>query len=114
MNIIALSLGLVPVPPLPPAVRERQNRIADERHRCANTGRLTRQSATGYRAKMLQLLRDTGPGTTADIANAFDTTCKGVRPHLHILEQAGEVRFDVSYHGSRRDYLWHAVETDKS
>ena len=28
MNIIALSLGLVPVPALPPAVRERQSRIA--------------------------------------------------------------------------------------
>jgi len=50
MNIIALSLGLAPIPPLPPAVRERQNRIADDHHRCTNVGRMTRQSATAYRA----------------------------------------------------------------
>ena len=44
MNIIALSLGLAPIPPLPPAVRERQNRIADERIRCGNTGERMSQS----------------------------------------------------------------------
>ena len=71
MNIIALSLGLAPIPPLPPAVRERQNRIADDRHRCTNVGRMTRQSATAYRAKLLQMLRDTGPATTSEVADYF-------------------------------------------
>lgn len=110
MNIIALSLGLVPVPPLPPAVRERQNRIADERHRCINTGSMTRMAATEYRAQMLQLLRDTGPGTTSDVAIAFNSTCKAVRAHLYVLQQAGKVRFEETRHGSRKDYTWSAVE----
>ena len=92
-------------------MRERQNRIADERHRCTNTGRMTRQSATEYRAQMLQLLRDTGPGTTSDVANAFNTTCRGVRAHLYVLQSAGKVRFTEHRHGSRKDYLWHAVES---
>lgn len=110
MNIIALSLGLAPVPPLPPAVRARQNRIADERHRCNNVGRMTRQSATAYRAEMLQMLRDTGPATTSDVALHYNTTCKAVRAHLQRLCDDNLVHFRVEWHGSRRDYTWYVPE----
>lgn len=110
MNIIALSLGLAPIPPLPPAVRERQNRIADDRHRCTNVGRMTRQSATAYRAKLLQMLRDTGPATTSDVAHHFNTTCKAVRAHLQRLCDDSLVQFRVEWHGSRRDYTWYVPE----
>lgn len=111
MNIIALSLGLLPVPPLPPGVRERQNRIADERIRCVNSGeRMSRESATAFRARILDMLRDTGPGTTSDIALAFDTTCKGVRSHLYVLHDAGLVAYSEARHGARKDYTWYAVE----
>ena len=92
-------------------MRERQNRIAEERHRCTNSGRMTRIAATAYRAEILHLLRETGDATTSDIAHAFNTTCKAVRAHLHVLLGVGAVNCEVSYHGSRRDYLWHAVES---
>lgn len=115
MNIIALSLGLVPVPALPPAVRERQSRIADERHRCANFGeRMTNQSVASYRAKILNLLRETGPASTADIASEFNATTKAIRPHLDRMALDGTVRFEVSMSGGRKAFTWHAVEAGKS
>lgn len=111
MNIIALSLGLVPVPPLPPAVRERQNRVADERHRCANFGeRMTNQSVASYRAKILNLLRETGPASTAEIASEFNTTTKYLRPHLDRMVLDGTVRFEVRMSGGRKAFTWHAVD----
>lgn len=110
MNIIALSLGLAPIPPLPPAVRERQIRIADDRHRCTNVGRMTRQSATAYRAKLLQMLRDIGPATTSEVADYFNTTRKAVRAHLQRLCDDSQVQLRVEWHGSRRDYTWYVPE----
>ena len=114
MNIIALSLGLVPVPALPRAVRERQSRIADERHRCANFGeRMTHQSVASYRAKILNLLRETGPASTAEIASEFNTTTKYLRPHLDRMVLDGTVRFEVGMSGGRRAFTWTAVEADE-
>ena len=115
MNIIALSLGLVPVPPLPPAVQERQNRIADERHRCANFGeRMTNRSVAAFRARILALLRETGPVSTSDIASDLNVTTRAIRPHLDRMALDGTVHFEVSTSGGRRAFTWHAVEADES
>ena len=111
MNIIAMNLGLAPIPPLPPAVRARQNRIEDERHRCANFGeRMTNPSIAAYRAKILTLLRETGPASTADIAGEFNTTTKYIRPHLDRMVMDGTVRFEVSAGPGRKAFTWCAVE----
>ena len=58
---------------------------------------------------ILDMLRDTGPGTTSDIALAFDTTCKGVRSHLYVLHDAGLVAHSEARHGARKDYTWYAA-----
>lgn len=110
MDIIAISLGLIPVPPLPPAVRERQHRIVEERERCNPGERMPRMSATAYRAAIVQLLRDTGPGSSADLAASFGTTGKHMRAHLARMLRDGQVRCDVIHYGTRNSYVWHAAE----
>ncbi|MBP7655400.1 MAG: hypothetical protein KA742_02500 [Pseudoxanthomonas sp.] len=111
MNIIAMNLGLAPIPPLPPAVRARQNRIDDDRHRFASCGeRMTNPSVAAYRAKILTLLRETGPASTADIAGEFNTTTKYIRPHLDRMVMDGTVRFEVSAGPGRKAFTWCAVE----
>lgn len=79
MNIIAMNLGLAPSAPAA-GDRARQNRIDDDRHRFASCGeRMTNPSVAAYRAKILTLLRETGPASTADIAGEFNTTTKYIR-----------------------------------
>lgn len=57
MNIVALSLGLAPIPPRPAAAPVRAHRIHDER---VTPVRRTRQPPTAWRAEMLQRLCDDG------------------------------------------------------
>lgn len=109
--LLAIGLGLAPVPPLPPEVRARQNKRLFERAKCINHGRMPRTTATGYRAQIVQALRDTGSGTTADLAAYFETTAKALIGHLQRLEHDGQVRREVVLcRGNRMAYVWHPAE----
>lgn len=109
--LLAISLGLAPVPPLPPEVRARQNKRLFERANRISPGRMPRTTATGYRARIVQALRDTGSGTTADLAAYFETTGKALLGHLQRLERDGQVlREVVPCRGNRMAYVWSASD----
>lgn len=109
MNLIAINLGLAPVPPLPPSVAERQRVAAQERERAAGGVRSNKTYGEAFRRQLLDMLRDTGSGTTLDLAVSMGTNIDVLRPHLERIERDELVRRESRRIGSRSTYIWHAV-----
>lgn len=109
MNIIALSLGLVPVPPLPPEVIKRQRATALARENNVPR-RYEHRSSVEYRVQILDMLRDTGPANTLEVAvylNCDPTTARG---HLATLVKSGQIRRETLCIKGRAAYLWSIAE----
>lgn len=110
MNLIAINLGLAPVPPLPAVILERQRSTAEERERCARGERGRKTYGAAYREQMLATLRETGSGTVMDIACYMNTTRHVARSHLERLEREGKVERRQRMAGNRTVAVWHAIE----
>jgi hypothetical protein len=87
MNIIALSLGLVPVPPLPPESHRRQH-LADLPRVRSASGRI----GPGFNAEVVAMLRNTGPATAFEVADFFGQDLDAIKLRLTRLQEAGEIR----------------------
>lgn len=104
MNIITLSLGLAPIPPLPPASHRRRHLAEMPRVRSA-AGRI----GPGFGAEIVAMLRETGTATAFDIADFFGQDLDAVKLRLTTLQETGEIRCC----GRRRDStarLWEACD----
>lgn len=110
MNLIAINLGLAPVPPLPDAILKRQHAIAEKREVCASGKRSRRTYGAAYRREILAVLQETGPGTVMDIACFMDTTPDVTRSHLERMEQDGVVERRRHMAGARTVAVWHPIE----
>lgn len=106
MDIIALSLGLIPMPANP-----RQQPEEDTRKKqsvAAKSAAKRRIAGPIMRRYILELLQSTGPATASDIAIYFGQSVSGVRHHLVAMERKGLVRsilVSVTSHVRR----WEAV-----
>lgn len=111
MNIIALSLGLTPVPPRPAAAVGRLHYTPHERDDEEKEPRMKVRSASAYHAQIINTLRETGPGTTSDIAVAHKTTPRVMRRTMLRLAERGLVSYEtIAIGGGRMAYIWRAKE----
>lgn len=111
MNIIALSLGLEPIPPLPPEVVARQSDPTRDRLREAGRyGAERRGHGPTVRAEILDLLRNTGPATLLDITTYFGMSLTNAKSHLHRLARSGEVILSQELRGGRLTNIYRAAE----
>lgn len=102
MNIIALSLGLAPVPALPPETQRRRH--TSEQRYVRTTGRI----GPGFKAEIVAMLRETGPATTNEIADFFGQAMEPVKIRVALLQDAGEIRC-CGRHSKSRARVWEAV-----
>lgn len=99
MNIIALSLGLVPVPPLPPESMRRQH-LAEQRK--PPREQAARVAGPGFKSLILQMLRDTGSASASDIAVFFGQELAPVKNRLALLHDAGQNTVNAMLAHSRK------------
>lgn len=113
MDIIALSLGLAPVPPLPPEVVARQTNTTRESQRIGGRrGAAVRNDGPEIRAQLREWMRDTGPATALDLCTDFGLSQTNVKRHLYILQRAGEVRREVIFRHGRHVALFAYAEPE--
>ena len=112
MNLIAINLGLAPVPPLPAPIVARQHAISDERQRAASGERSYKSYGEDFRRKVLAMIRDTGPGTAGDLAVCLGVTSQILRKHLERLDRDGLVARKARESCGRTVYDWHAARID--
>ena len=110
MNLIAINLGLAPVPPLPPSIVERRRADSEERQRAASGVRPYKAYGEAFRATVVAMLRDTGPGTALDLAVCLGVTSQVLRGHLERLERDGLVIRKPRQVCGRTVHDWHAIE----
>ena len=111
MNIIALSLGLEPIPPLPPEVVARQSDPARDRLREAGRyGAERRGHGPTVRAEILDLLRNTGPATLLDITTYYGMSTTNAKAHLQRMTANGQVRMTQELRGGRLTNIYRAAE----
>lgn len=111
MNIIALSLGLSPVPPRPAGAVGRVHTMPPDRD--AERGpQPNARPADDINDRIVESLRKYGPSATPDLALDHKMTPKAMRARLLRLEECGLVKFDViAASGGRTTYLWSVVES---
>lgn len=102
MNIIALSLGMTPVPPLPPEAQRRRH-LSEVKY-VRSTGRI----GPGFKAEIVAMLRETGPATTNEIADFFGQAIEPVKIRVALLHEAGEIR-RCGRASKSRAIIWEAV-----
>lgn len=111
MNIIALSLGLAPVPPLPREVLERHasrtRELQREHGRQASSGR---KHGPTVRAEVRELLRTTGPATLLDIQTYYGWSACNAKAHLSKLAASGEIRIEQRLIAGRWTNIHHYAE----
>lgn len=111
MNIIALSLGLTPVPPRPDAAVGRLHYTPHERDDEEKEPRMKARTASAYHAQIINTLRETGPGTTSDLAVAHKTTPRVMRGTMLRLAERGLVSYEtIAIGGGRMAYIWSVKE----
>ena len=111
MDIIALSLGLAPIPPLPPEVAARQSDPARDLLREAGRyGAERRGYGPTVRAEILELLRATGPATLIDITTYYGMSTTNAKSHLHRMARNGEVTLTQEIRRGRLTNVYSAAE----
>lgn len=111
MDIIALSLGLVPVPPLPHDVVARQADPVRERLReSGRFGAERRGHGPTVRAEIRELLRTTGPATLLDVTTYYGMSLTNAKSHLHRLAREGQVRMVQEQRGGHLTNVYHYAE----
>lgn len=108
MNLIAINLGLAPVPPLP-APSLRGNTPSATNASGASGERSHKSYGEEFRRKALAMIRDTGPGTAGDLAVCLGVTSQILRKHLERLERDGLVARKARESCGRTVYDWHAT-----
>lgn len=95
MDIIALSLGLQPVPPLPAdVVRKQINRTRELQREAAREGYEARRHGPTVRAELRELLRTTGESTLGDIVTYYGWSNTNAKAHLARLLANGHIRVE--------------------
>lgn len=108
MNIIALSLGLAPVPPLPPQVQQRQGaRCDDDRRQHASEAAKRRCHGPTMRAEIRELLRSTGPATLLDVATYYGLSITNTKAHLARLLADKHIRVVKEVQRGRLTNVYH-------
>lgn len=111
MNIIALSLGLIQLPPRPAGAVGRLHYTPHERDDEEKEPRMKARSVSTYHAQIINTLRETGPGTTTDLAVSHKTTPRVMRGTLLRLAERGLVEYEtIAIGGGRLAYLWRVKE----
>jgi mitochondrial fission protein ELM1 len=114
MNLIAINLGLAPIPALPPGIKKRAHTTdtdaEDVPTRSATGDRLHKRYGPEYRNRLFNMLRDTGCGTASDLAICMGTTTQAVRKHLERLERDGRVVRTARPSIGRTIYDWSVIE----
>lgn len=111
MNIIALSLGLIQPPPRPAAAVGRLHYTPHERDDEEKEPRMKARSASEHHTRIINTLRETGPGTTSDLAVAHKTTPRVMRATMLRLAERGLVTCEtIDLGGGRVAYLWSVKE----
>ena len=111
MNIIALSLGLIPIPPVPvtPEAAKRAETRAKQSE-AGERGAGTRTAGPTMRRQILELLRDTGPATTMDLASYYVMRRDSMAWHLQKLQRDGLIELVEETNDRGRLYRrWHFV-----
>jgi hypothetical protein len=111
MNIIALSIGLTPVPPRPAGAVGRIHSMPPDRD--AERGpQQNARPADDINDRIIESLREYGPSATPDLALLHKLSPKSMRARLLRLAERGLVKFDViAASGGRVTYLWSASES---
>lgn len=111
MNIIALSLGLAPVPRLPAEVLERHSeRTRLLQRESAREAAQDRRHGPTARAELRELLRTTGPATAGDIQTYYGWSITNTRAHLARLLKTGQIRVERRVVSGRWASLYHYAE----
>ncbi len=111
MDIIALSLGLVPVPPLPAQVVKRQadhwRRLMAESAREASGNR---KHGPTVRAEIAAWLRHTGPATLLDVTTYYGMSLTNAKSHLNRMTRDGLARMEQEQRGGRLINVYYPVD----
>lgn len=108
-SIIALSLGLAPIPDAPPrAMRRRVQILADTDH--AGFGELARGDGAAVRAQILDLIRAEGSATAAEVCSHFGMSLGNAKHHLYGLRDAGLVWLEQRREAGTLKNIYHAEE----
>ena len=111
MNIIALNLGLIPVPPIPvsPDAAKRAETRAKQSE-AGERGAGTRTAGATMRRQIIELLRDTGPATTMELSSYYDMRRDSIAWHLQKLQRDGLIELVEEANATGRPYRrWHFV-----
>lgn len=112
MNIIALSLGLAPIPPVPvtpEAAKRAETRALQSEAGARGAG--TRTDGPAMRRQLLELLRDTGSGTTKELCAYYNARRDSIAWHLQKLQRDGLMELvEETNERGRRYQRWHATQ----